>query len=230
GSFWRRIGRKMQYTGQIEGRESVKVQPHGNHFKKKTYKIRITKFLLFIEINIIAMNQSEFDIKEHKHKFAVWAAGRAASVKDHRFSVETARVLIDSINLHKYIDQPSALPEHFDSAHEEWCDALIKVSRPTLSYGVAAKLINIYLKCIFVCGGHHEHDKVKRIHPPIDRLLLKALATDRIGNRQGIWKRYAEKGWSNFDKKDYQEVIANIKDIFEPGGLYKVEHFWTGHQ
>lgn len=26
------------------------------------------------------LNKEEFNIKEHKHKFAVWAAGRAASV------------------------------------------------------------------------------------------------------------------------------------------------------
>lgn len=36
----------------------------------------------------------EFDIKNHKHKFAVWAAGRAASVKDQRFSVESAKNLL----------------------------------------------------------------------------------------------------------------------------------------
>lgn len=183
------------------------------------------------------MNQLEFDIKEHKHKFAVWAAGRAASVIGYRFPVKIARLLIDSINLKQYIDQPSALPEDFDDAHIEWCEKiqdvwsrLIENPNSKLSYGVAAKLINIYLKCIFVCGGHHEQDKVKKIHPPIDRVLLKALAKYNVGNQNGFWRKYAEKGWSSFNKLEYFEVIAKMEDVVRPNGLYTIEHFWIGYQ
>lgn len=99
-----------------------------------------------------------------------------------------------------------------------------------INYGVAAKLINVYLKTILVCGGYHEHEKVKKIHPPIDRLLLTELAKKDDSYLKKIWKKYAEKGWSKFDSADYQAVIRSVKDFVQLEALYTIESFWTGHQ
>ena len=186
--------------------------------------------------------KEEFDIKNHKHKFAVWAAGRAASVKDQRFSVESAKKLIDHINLQEYIDKPDSLTDNFDTIHDTWCKSLIeksveifdkKVQLKKIKYGVAAKLINVYLKTILVCGRYHEHEKVKMIHPPIDRLLFKGLAKCNVGGLKGFWKEHLKKGkgWSQFDEKAYKEVIEKIKECTaSDSGLYTIEHFWVGHQ
>jgi hypothetical protein len=183
--------------------------------------------------------KEEFSIITHKHKFAVWAAGRAASVKDQRFSVKSAKKLIDHINLQEYIDKPDSLPDNFDTIHDTWCESLIeksveifdeKVQLKKIKYGVAAKLINVYLKTILVCGGYHEHEKVKKIHPPIDRLLLTELAKKDDSSLKKIWKEYAEKGWSKFDSADYQAVIRTVKDFVQSKALYTIESFWTGHQ
>lgn len=121
-------------------------------------------------------HEEKFTIEKHKHKFAVWTAGRAASVKGQRFSVEVAKHLIESINLKQYIDHPDALPDNFDDVHHAWCKTICQKAEIKMNYGVAAKLINVYLKTILVCGGHHENEKVKKIHPPIDRILLMELA------------------------------------------------------
>ena len=175
----------------------------------------------------------EFKIENHKHKFAVWAAGRAASVTGQRFKVKLAKDLIDAIELKRYIDRPDALPDNFDEEHHVWCKKLIAQSDKKISYGVAAKLINVYLKTILVCGGYNEHEKVKMIHPPIDRLLFKGLAKCNVGDLKGYWKQHLEKGkgWSQFDEEAYKQVIGKIKECTaSDSGLYTIEHFWVGHQ
>ncbi|WP_421796283.1 hypothetical protein [Haliscomenobacter sp.] len=177
--------------------------------------------------------KEEFKIENHKHKFAVWAAGRAASVLGQRFKVELAKELIDGIELKRYIDYPGSLPDNFDEEHNAWCEKLIAQSDKKISYGVAAKLINVYLKTIFVCGGYHEHEKVKKIHPPIDRLLFKGLALCNVGELKDFWKQHLDKGngWSQFDKSTYIKVIEKIKECTaSDSGLYTIEHFWVGHQ
>ena len=40
----------------------------------------------------------EYDIKEHTHRFAAWAASRAASVKDFRFSVAKGKSWIEAVD------------------------------------------------------------------------------------------------------------------------------------
>lgn len=190
----------------------------------------------------INLCKEEFTIENHKYKFAVWAAGRAASVKDQRFSVKSAKKLIDHINLQAYIDKPDSLPDNFDTIHHTWCKSLIeksveifdeKVQLKKIKYGVAAKLINVYLKTILVCGRYHEHEKVKKIHPPIDRLLFKGLAQCNVGGQKDFWKEHLGKGkgWSQIDEEAYKEVIEKIKECTASGsGLYTIEHFWVGHQ
>jgi len=70
------------------------------------------------------------------------------------------------------------LPSQFDESHRRWRERAIKSAkacRINMSRGVAVKLINIYLKSRFICGGHADHPKVKALNQPIDSILLKAL-------------------------------------------------------
>lgn len=177
--------------------------------------------------------KEEFNITEHNHKFAVWAAGRAASVKDQRFDVESAKKLIDFIDLKQYIDQPDRLPDDFDAEHHKWCTTICQQAKIKMHYGVAAKLINVYLKAILVCGGKHTHRKVKMIHPPIDRLLFKGLVKCNVGGLKDYWKQYLKtgNGWSQFDEKAYKEVIEKIRTcLAKDHGLFEIEHYWIGFQ
>ena len=50
-----------------------------------------------------------------------------------------------------------------------------------------------------------------------------------------IWKEYKSKGWSNFSREDYRQVIASIKEalkheIKDEKSLWKIEYYWPGHQ
>ncbi len=88
-----------------------------------------------------------------------------------------------------------------------------------MTHGVAAKLINVYLKAIFVCGGHHDHQRVRVLHPPIDRLLLRNLGWNNIGP------------WSHFESNTYEEVIDCIRKKIGTGQpVWKIEEYWPGFQ
>jgi len=180
------------------------------------------------------MKPEEYTIAEHQHRLAAWAAGRAASVRGkNAFAVETAKRWIEATPLPEFIPSPANIPDagEFDEKHKEWRESMITAAKPqVISHGTAAKLINAYLKVGVVCAGHHE--KAKHLHPPIDRLLLNALAEHNVGGHKSIWKKYATKGWSNFKSEDYQKVINTLKTLpeLQTKGLWAVEYYWQGHQ
>lgn len=62
-----------------------------------------------------------YGIAAHRHRFAAWAAGRAASVKGCRFSVEQAKVILEAVRLDALLVGPEALPAtDIDAAHAKW--------------------------------------------------------------------------------------------------------------
>lgn len=95
---------------------------------------------------------------------------------------------------------------------------------------MAAKLINVYLKAGFVCGGHHNHERVRALHPPIDSLLLDELYSKNIGGQRRIWKEARDIRFSNFNSEQYERVIETIRKAMEDGALWKVEQYWPGYQ
>jgi len=172
---------------------------------------------------------------QHRHRFAVWAAGRAASTKGCRFPVELGKDLLEKAGLHR-LAEPKDLPEvaDFDDRHLGWRNQMIAeaCSRDLSSFthGVAAKLINVYLKAMFVCGGY-DCDKVNALHPPIDSLLLTELAiSEQNGDLKKIWVSARRTRWSKFDGKTYEDVIRAIKRKVDGRPLWDIEQYWRGHQ
>lgn len=147
-----------------------------------------------------------YTIEEHKHRFSAWAAGRAASVNGCRFSVEQAKEIIEAAGLNQLLACPNnlPLPQDTDARHREWRNKVIeaaKMLRLAFTHGVAAKLINIYLKAGFVCGGHHAHANVQALHPPIDSVLLDGLSAQNIGGYRRAWNKARRIRWSKFDSQ-----------------------------
>jgi hypothetical protein len=95
---------------------------------------------------------------------------------------------------------------------------------------VAVKLINIYLKCRFVCGGRHGDELVRNLHPPIDGGLLRTLAERNIGGCAKEWRKARQTGWSKFSSQDYEQVIAFIRQSLKGKTLWKIEEYWAGNQ
>lgn len=174
-------------------------------------------------------------IHEYKHKFSAWAASRAASVNGCRFSVEQGNSILEAAGLKKLLVSPEQLPrpQNVDAAHRKWREAIIDAAKRrglVFTHGVAAKLINIYLKAALVCGGQHNNSCVQALHPPIDSQLLEKLYKDNIGGLRREWNKARKIRWSKFDSPQYEKVINSIRSALgENIPLWHIEEHWPGH-
>jgi len=177
-----------------------------------------------------------YTIEDHKHVEAAWGAATGARAsKLCRFSVAVGRQILQEAGFTPYFgvtDLP--LPAELDARHAEWRAAVIEKAKAkslSFTHGIAAKLINGYLKCRFVCGGDHEHERVCCLHPPIDALLLAKLAEMNFGGHAQQWRAFHDKRWSKFDSATYQAVIDLMRKTLPAGeALWKIEVHWRGYQ
>ena len=177
-----------------------------------------------------------YSIEEHKHRFAAWAAGRAATVNGCRFKVKDGKNILELSGMKevaKSIDN-LPLPNNFDKCHKIWRERVINVAKELdleFTHGVAAKLINIYLKSVYVCGDNYEDPKVRAIHPPIDRVLLDDLYKQDIGSQKAEWQKARKARCSRLSSSEYENVITAVqRTIPDNQGLWKIEEYWQGFQ
>jgi hypothetical protein len=176
-----------------------------------------------------------YRIERHHHLFAAWAAGRAASVKGCRFSVEQGRAILEACGFNPDFSTPEQLPppERIDEQHRLWRGEAIRATDSqalAFPHGVAGKLINIYLKSRFVCGGHHAHERVRDLHPPIDDVLLCTLADLNVGGYARQWRSARYTRWSKLGSDEYEQLIGLIRDSLKGEPLWKIEEYWKGNQ
>lgn len=187
-----------------------------------------------------------FDPVEHRFRFAAWCGATAARASANcRFTVSEGVTLLEKSKLDRIARGIDELPEaiDFDDHHKVWCSEIVKnapsvmskAPRKEFSYGVAAKLVDCYLKPLFLELQPPQYDESIRtrtnaIHPPIDSILLKNLGRrDPDIERSRNWKRWKKMGWSNFDRDTYLEIIQQVRDVTE-NQLWRIEAFWTGYQ
>ena len=143
-------------------------------------------------------------------------------------SVEQGVAILETCGFDADFSSPNKLPmpDQTDEVHREWRESLILAARErgiAFSHGVAAKLVNVYLKVRFVCAGNHADVRVQCLHPPIDRMLLKALAESNFGGLGKRWKSEMNKGWSKFNSADYQGVVDMIRSALGGRPTWTVE-------
>jgi len=150
--------------------------------------------------------------------------------------VEQAKDILEKASMNSVAKNLGGLPEpdDFDKEHEKWRNKVITAAKAhglSFTHGLAAKLINIYLKSIFVCGNDHDNNKVKAIHPPIDSVLLDALHKHNVSGKKSEWQAARKARWSKLTSAQYQAVIEAIKStISKDKGLWEIEEFWKGYQ
>lgn len=176
-----------------------------------------------------------YTIEQHQHLYAAWAASRGASVTGCRFKVEQGRQMLEACGFGPDFSDPNQLPtpEKVDEHHRLWRASAIKSAKRhslTVTHGVAAKLINLYLKCRFVCGGHHDHPHVRKLHPPIDSVMLKAFIQCDVGGLIFEWRRLQNRRWSKFSSAEYEEAVDLIRQSLMGEPLWKIEEYWQGNQ
>jgi hypothetical protein len=181
------------------------------------------------------IHPTTYSIAEHQHRFAAWAAATAARAsKLCRFNVKLGvNILEESGFTADFSLDHLPITTLTDQTHQQWRNTVIDVAQERgldFTHGVAAKLINCYLKGRFVCGGYADHERVQPLHPPIDSVLLKGLATRNVGGYAADWQRFYAWRWSKYSSEQYEEVIALIRQAMPGCPLWEIESYWQGHQ
>ena len=203
-------------------------------------------------------NHQNYNQVEHIFRFAAWSASTAASSSPLcRFKVEIGAKILkisDCKNLCKGIDM---LPdENFDYWHKNKCleikknaISLFKEHKQSekvknFSDGIAAKLINCFLKTVFIIQFEDNLSSINKkkigvIHPPIDRILLKGIIDNleilydenQILEKKNFWKKLSL-SWSTYSYDEYDKVIQEIKIIQNRRDkpLWDIEWCWKGFQ
>lgn len=177
-----------------------------------------------------------YTIEDHKHRYAAWAASRAASTKTCRFTVLQGKNIVEAVGLNALIQNPDLLPlpEDIDASHRKWREAAITAAKTKdltgFGHGVAAKLINVYLKGAFVCAGHEGHANVAALHPPIDSLLLDELYENNVSGLKKEWAEARKIRWSKLNSEQYESAITAIRMSMGAEPLWKIESYWRGYQ
>jgi hypothetical protein len=127
---------------------------------------------------------------------------------------------------------PSKLPKvrDIDAGHRRWrksIKAQARVNRVRISDGVAAKIINVYLKSRLVCGGYHNHPRVRALHPPVDSVLLDALRCID-SDIQDCVDKLGRPAWSKFTSAQYETMINALRLYARKSGngFWAIEEHW----
>ena len=189
---------------------------------------------------------TQYTMQEHRFRFAGWCAATAASSSPCcRFTVRTGLKILQLSGVsNKFVDWASipSTSTQFDILHDTTCKKIIETAHlkeiefsgrnPNFTYGVAAKLLNCYLKPIYLIHEpplqHRAEIAAKQafIHPPIDRVLLQNLQNNKIHS----FKNIKSISWSKFDREQYLIIIRKIREFVDTEPLWKIEKWWNGHQ
>tara|TARA_Y100000768_G_scaffold21285_1_gene14572 strand:- start:258 stop:887 length:630 start_codon:yes stop_codon:yes gene_type:complete len=209
------------------------------------------------------MDISSYNLDFHKHILSKWAASRAASQsKGFKFSVELGSKLLlfgkkgSQASDQEFIDYIKQIEnfnsqDDYDSWHHQtivnmtsYTDELKHLldkhnkSFNNYTYGIAAKILNCYLK-VFFLESFGNQKFADFIHPPVDAILLKALRKEdkklfnfknSVFTNIGVLKIPT---WTRINENEYKEIIKLMKEFLSikgQNGLWKIESFWIGHQ
>jgi hypothetical protein len=119
-----------------------------------------------------------YGLAEHRHRFAVWAAARAA--QRGFTTVRNLRDALQATDIRAVLASPSTFEysaTQFDELHRQWCLSICAsladrgLSKEKGTYGRAAKLVAVYLKAIVMMGDQcdsrfrSQHASAHRSHP-----------------------------------------------------------------
>ena len=172
-----------------------------------------------------------YTVHQHRHRFASWAASRAA--QRSFTSVPNLQRALERCGVVEIVKESSRWPgsaNGFDGLHREWCTGVVecleKLEVQNVTFGRAAKLIAVYIKAMVVIV-QPESLFAKVAHPPIDRTLLQRLARDETWPKsyREIWRSTA---WTDLDEQTYYELIGTFRqcDLDKPS-FWKLERYWA---
>jgi len=172
-----------------------------------------------------------YDLPEHRHRFAIWAAARAA--QRGFTTVESLRDALQSTDIRRFLSTPSNLEvsaAQFDALHNRWCSSICSRLKERgiakVSYGRAAKLVAVYLKATVILGDASNSPLGRHLHPPIDRILLHSLAaSERISSPHK--EAWGSINWTQLGESGYRELIGQLRTVIPRGApFWTIEEYW----
>ncbi|MFW8635780.1 hypothetical protein [Cribrihabitans pelagius] len=157
-------------------------------------------------------------------------------------TVGKAAQLLRAAGCERFCIGMGSLPEplEFDDCHARWRQQLIGCAEASglagFSHGRAAKLINVFLKSLYLSDFRCLQDqlgqtpsKIDAMHPPIDRVLLSELKRHGPPGLKAAIRTCGNTNWTTMDSESYQHLIDAIK-AETAGRLWMIESYWQGHQ
>ena len=178
-----------------------------------------------------------YDLFEHRHRFSAWAAARAAQRGLRNGTTEVCyHALKNEAKLTEFIRQHAGKPitcKEFDKLHREWCKSVVAYLKEqgvsAVTYGRAAKLVGVYLKCMVVIGPLAGTPLARFAHPPIDSNILDGLA-EVPGISPKAKKIFLSTRWTKLDRKQYYDLVKiirsekELRDDIDP--FWRLERYW----
>ncbi len=168
-----------------------------------------------------------YELFNHRHNFAVWAAARAAQRGLAGADVLTLRDALEASCIQRFLPDPEFMDidcTRFEELHRSWCRSICAFlnnrSIANATYGRAAKLIAVYLKVMVIIGGSAYSSLGCCIHPPIDRRLLQALARAPSFDPQHR-ARWRQINWTQLPEEGYYNLVQQLRSA-----LPKETPFW----
>lgn len=167
-------------------------------------------------------------LDRYRLDYTIWAAYRAAQAGSSKAKGSEFTFALKACGVIEYIDRyknEKISQNEFDSLHRDWCDSIINTLKNDFSknieYGIAAKLIGVFLKGYFILANNEKQPLSVVIHPPIDSFLLKGIDSKNNTNYFNAYR------WQKLSKPQYFELFTAIKSHLKDGEpLWFLEEFW----
>jgi hypothetical protein len=169
-----------------------------------------------------------YAIDEHIHRYACWTAARAASTS--RFSNAEVYQFISDCGLKEAVQALQLKDEMNHSIYKTWfveqANCLLKKMQKYRNskdkerkklFGVAAKLVSIYVKTVEVLPSDGISKISQVAFPPIDRYLLSGLKKE-LDLKDISWSKMAE--------ERYMALIEKLKVFMGERPFWKLEFYW----
>jgi hypothetical protein len=176
-----------------------------------------------------------YDLFEHRHRFSVWAAARAA--QRGFTTVDNLRHALELTDIRKFIEanvEEAINADQFAERHGKWCDDIVSDLKESgvqnVTFGRAAKLVAVYLKAMVVVGPHADTALARVAHPPIDRLLLQKLS-GLEGVPDDVRRIFRTTNWTDLDRCGYDGLVDRIRQHVLNGDgkkpFWHLEQHWN---
>lgn len=173
-----------------------------------------------------------YNLFEHRHRFSTWAAARSAQ---RAFAtVDELRRALEASGIREFLATEGSFDidcAEFEMHHRQWCRSIVRTLTKNgtvgATFGRAAKVVAVYLKCMVVLGPLANTRLAVAMHPPIDRQLLQTLSSPQSRIDSQYKQYWRSVSWTNLDEKTYYKLVSQLRAVLkisEP--FWKLEEYW----